>query len=299
MIDNNGKMPKAEKLKDCYNNNNVIIGYNYYVNLLTEKALGMYKYNNCPESLPQEQIERRLILDGFCVVFNKNPWGLVTAPASIYGEDIYYLPTNATYTQVKIGSGELAVGKNCVVIYNSQVDMYSKVGLRDLIGRYARLLADVDSSVSNMIVNTRRQKMGLAKSGNAAKALREFIDSMYAGEPAEIKTQTFIEMIKTVDWNDSTQSGRNIADLIASKQKILADFLQEIGVKTAFEKAERLITSEVSANDQLLTINKEDMLYCRQKGIERVNDMFGTNITVIENPAYKIKNVEVASNDDK
>lgn len=288
----------VKKLKDCYNNCSVPVGYEYYEHMLTEKALGMHKFPGCPASLPQEQIERRLILDGFAVIFNKNPWGLVTAPASIYGMDIYDLPTNVTYTQVVLGSGELAVGKNCVIIYNSQADMYNPQGLRALIGRYARLLADIDSSISNIIVNSRRQKMGLAKSANAATALREFIESMYAGEPAEIKTQTFIEMIKTVDWNDSTQSGRNIADLLASKQKILADFLQEIGVKTAFEKAERLITSEVSANNQLLTINKEDMLYCRQIGIEKVNDMFGTDISVIENPAYKIQSQEVQKNDN-
>ena len=74
----------------------------------------------------------------------------------------------------------------------------------------------------------------------------------------------------------------------------MSDFLQEIGVKSAFEKNERLITDEVAANDQLLTINTDDMLYYRQEGVKMVNELFGTNIKVRHNSAYFIKGNETA-----
>ena len=279
-------LKKAENLKGCYNVCSVVNGFNYYVHMLTEKCLGMYKYDNCPRSLPQEQIERQLITKGFALIFKDKRFGLVTAPASLSGIDKYYMPTTAQYTQTVLGSGTLYIGKNCVVVYNSDIDQYEPMGLMPLIERYARILADIDSTIANLVINSRSQKMGLAKSSNSATALKNAIQSIYNGEPATINTQTFIEMVKTLDWNDNTNLGMNLDKLFANKARALGDFLQEVGVKTAFEKQERLITSEVSAGDQLLTVNTDDLTYFRKKGFADVNRMFNTNIIPRHNSAY-------------
>ena len=282
----------SKNIKDCYDVCAVTKGYEYYKHMLLEKCLGMFKYEGCPDSLPQDQIERRLITDGYAVIFKHPKYGIVTAPAALYGKDMYFMPNECTYTQVVLGSGNLKIGKDCVVVYNSQADQYAPQGLWQLICRYARMLADVDSSIENMIINTRTQKMGYAKSPSAAAALDEAINDMYNGKPAKIKMNTFIEMVKTMDWNDTQNAGVNIDKMLSSKTKILADFLQEIGVKTAFEKNERLITSEVAANDQLLTINTDDMEYCRMRDFEKVNKMFGLNIRPQHNSAYFINGNE-------
>lgn len=285
-------MSKKKKVKDIYDVSEVVAGYEYYKHMLLEKALGMFLYDNCPKSLPQEQIERRLITDGYAVIFKHPKYGLVTSPAALYGKDIYYMPDQATYTQVVLGSGNLKIGKDCVVVYNSQVDQYNPQGLTPLIKRYARMLADIDSSIENMIINSRQQKMYYAKSPNAAAALEAAIEDMQNGKTASIKMNTFLEMIKGLDWNDSTNSGMNLDKYLSSKTKILADYLQEIGVKTAFEKNERLITSEVAAPDQLLTVNTADLEYCRKRDFEAVNKMFNENIIPRHNSAYFIKGSE-------
>lgn len=288
------KKIKPSDINECYNVCDVVAGYEYYKHMLTEKCLGMFKFNNCPKNLPQEQLEKRIITDGYAIVFKHHKYGIVTSPSSIYGEDIYYLPTNATYTQVALGSGNLIIGKNCAIIYNSAIDQEQPQGLTPLIDRYARLLADFDSSIANIIINSRSQKMGMAKSANAAAALKEALTKIYAGAPATINTNTFIDMVKTLDWSDNTNIGVNVDKLLTARTKTMSDFLQEIGVKSAFEKNERLITDEVSANDQLLTINTDDMLYFRRKGIEQVNELFNTKITVEHNSAYYIKGNETA-----
>lgn len=277
-------------LKDIYPVNNVEKGFKYYKRMLTEKCFGMFEYENLPDSLPEEQIEKNLIKNGFAAIFNHPIYGIVTAPASLFGEDLYYLPTKCTYNQVKLGSKTLTIGVNCAIIYNSQIDLYEpRRGLSELIDRYARMLADVDSSIVNCIVNTRSQKWGYAKSPNAAEALKKAINALYAGDPAIINHNSILEMVKTLDWNDNTNGAMMLDKLFTSKTKALADFLQEIGVKTAFEKNERLITSEVSANDQLLTINVDDMFKCRKKGLKVVNAIFGTDIKVKHNSAYYVK----------
>ena len=280
---------RPQDVKDIYNVCSVMRGYDYYVHMLAEKCYGMFDFDGTPDSLPGEEIERRLILYGYAIIFNHPKYGLVTSPGGLYGEDKYYLPTYATYSQVALGSGDLKIGVNCVVIYNSQIDMRERRGLSDLIARYARMLADCDSSIANMMINSRQQKMGSAATPAAAKALDEALTKIYAGAPATINVNTLLDLVKTIDWADTTRSGDNIDKLLTSKQKIYSDFLQEIGVKAAFEKRERLLTDEVRADDQLLTINTADMLKYRKIGVELVNDMFGTDITVSHNAAYYYK----------
>ena len=47
-----------------------------------------------------------------------------------------------------------------------------------------------------------------------------------------------------------------------------------------FEKKERMLTGELSQNDQLVQSNFTNALDCRKNAIERVNEMFGVDITV-------------------
>lgn len=280
---------RPKDIDNIYNVCSVLRGYDYYVHMLTEKCLGMFDYENMPDSLPGEEIERQLILHGYAIIFNHKKYGLVTAPGSLYGVDKYYLPTGATYTQPALGSGDLKIGVNCVVIYNSQIDMYEPRGLSDLIARYARMLADCDSSIANMMINSRQQKMGSAATPAAAKALDEALTKIYAGAPATINVNTLLDLVKTIDWADTTRSGDNVDKLLTSKQKIFSDFLQEISVKSAFEKRERLLTDEVRANDQLLIINKADMFKYRRIGLEWANNIFYEDMRVKNNAAYYYK----------
>lgn len=280
---------RPQDVKDIYNVCSVLRGYDYYVHMLAEKCFGMFDFEGTPDSLPGEEIERQLILHGYAIIFKHKSEGLVTAPGSLYGVDKYYLPTGATYSQPALGSGDLKIGVNCVVIYNSQIDLHEPRGLSDLIARYARMLADCDSSIENMMINSRQQKMGSAATPAAAKALDAALTKIYAGAPATVNVNTLLDLVKTIDWADTTRSGDNIDKLLTSKQKIYSDFLQEIGVKSAFEKRERLLTDEVRADDQLLTINTADMLKYRKSGAELVNDMFDTAISVKHNEAYYYK----------
>ena len=68
--------------------------------------------------------------------------------------------------------------------------------------------------------------------------------------------------------------------------------MRELGIRMYNPKKAQIIESEVESNDQMLLIASEDMLECRQRGIEQVNDMFGTSITVKLNPKFDIKEVE-------
>ena len=286
------------KQKQIYPVNSVKKGYGYYVSLLTEKANGMYKYGGLPESLPADQVELKLILDGYCAVFKHPTSGLVTCGGGLSGIDKYYLPTDFVYAQPALGSGNLKIDKNCVIIYNSSIDQYTRNGLSEIIQRSARLLADIDSSISILTINTRATKLNVAANESIARTVDAAMKKIADGEIQTINTQSLLDLYKTVDWN-SEQKQQEIIELLNAKQQIMASFLSEIGVKNFTEKKERLITDEVTADDQLLTINVEDMLEYRKRGIDKVNKMFNTDIKVERNSSYDVNTFKQNGDDKK
>lgn len=57
-------------------------------------------------------------------------------------------------------------------------------------------------------------------------------------------------------------------------------------------KKAQVTDDEVDSNDQILLISTDDMLKERKEGLERVNDMFGTDIQVRLNPKFDVKEVK-------
>lgn len=278
-----------ESLKALYPVNSVSRGFRYWARVLTEKCYGMFDYKGLPDSLPAEQIEQRLILTGFCGVFKDNKHGLVTSYGGMSGQDIYYLPVNFTYTQPVLGSGTLKIGTECVIIYHSQIDVsQNRIGMSDLIKRYARQLADIESSINISIVNARNMYLAVAKNQNVAKTVNEVFNKMRMGEFETINEQTILDCFHTFPFNDGKASV--ITELLKARKDTISAFLEEIGIQSAKEKKERLITDEVTSNQQLLLVNQEDMLNSRQKGIASINKLFDTNITVDISSEYKPKN---------
>jgi hypothetical protein len=57
-------------------------------------------------------------------------------------------------------------------------------------------------------------------------------------------------------------------------------------------KKAQVNTEEVESNNQLLLISTNDMLNERKAGIEKVNDMFGTDIQISINPKFDVNEVK-------
>lgn len=269
---------------------NVKKGYYFYVRVLFEKCLGIFKYKKLPKSLPATEIEKRLIWLGFTGIFNHPKYNITACDGGLSGVDQYYKPTEFTYAQPALGSGVKKIGDDCVIIYNTQSDVVQPYGLRELIQRYARLLADIDSTLDIQIINTRATKLNCVADDNTAKVVNNAMQAIESGENYTVNQESLIERWTPKDWN--TAHPDTLEKIINAKQSILNAFLEEIGVKSINEKRERMITDEVCADNQLLMVNLDDLLYMRKHGIEEVNEMFGTDIEVELNEIYDIsKNI--------
>ena len=86
--------------------------------------------------------------------------------------------------------------------------------------------------------------------------------------------------MKTQPYANASTSG-TITDLIELHQYLKASCFNELGINSNYNmKREALNTEESQLNHDALLPLVDDMLQCRQSGVEKVNEMFGTNIHV-------------------
>jgi len=278
--------------KKAYPVKSVSRGYGFYIRMLFEKCLGMFDYTGLPKSLPAEELEKNLIWFGFVGVFNHKKFGLTCANGGLSGIDQYYRATEFIYAQPVLGSDKLTINDNCIIVYNSQTDIITPYGFKELIQRYARLLADIDSSIDIQIINSRATKLNSVSNDLIAAAVNNAMQALESGDTYTVNQNSILDGWTPKDWN--TAHPETIEKLIDAKQSILNAFLEEIGVKSINEKRERMITNEVSADNQLLMVNTDDLVQMRKKGVAAINEMFGTNINVELNDIYNVsKNINI------
>ena len=87
---------------------------------------------------------------------------------------------------------------------------------------------------------------------------------------------------------NKTKRQEIIKSLIELKQYILGTFYQELGIQSQFNmKREAINEAEAALSEDILYPLIDDMLIQRQIGLEKVNKMYGTNITVELSSVWK------------
>lgn len=294
-----------KRLEWMYDVADVSSGYDYWFYKLLNYCLGIYKYTGLPSSLPAREVLMNLIMTGHAVIF-QNKSELVTTKTVLYDFDMYYRPTKATYGNVRIFSRQLKLGEDAEVVYLNHIEgnvltnQAVDSGLRSFILRYARQLADIESTANIYAVNMRLQSFPVASDDITRDQVENFYKKIALGEKAVIMDNMILEMFRNVEVaNRITNDTLN--DILIARDKVLANFFQDIGIKYRQEqKKAQLTEDEVEADEQILVIDVEQMCEVQQEGFDRVNDMFGTDIRVQINPIYDRKTYTGgAKNDSK
>lgn len=297
------KMKEIEKqMKQMYDVSNVRKNYNYWFNKLLNFCLPIFQYDNLPDTIPAREIESRLILTCHADFIAKNG-KLYVLDSEPFDYDVYENPTKATYFNIKLGSGTVTYGRNAEVIYNNSLK-YNVMGLKSdgslysLIAKYSSTLAHIDATANIYAINNRSTFLPVAKSDSVASSLRKFFGSLFLGKREIISDDYILDNVRSIDIAPN-KTNDNEMSWLQARDKVLEQFFRDIGVKFSNQKKENLTEEEVNSNDQLLLISWDDMLKERKEGIERVNKMFGTNISVHINPKYIVKGVNDDNTDIK
>ena len=286
---------------------NVEENYNFYFSYLLSKLNNLFVWENLPESIDELALNTQLFLNGnTCFTeFNGKLYCLNGNLGSTPNE--YYFPTKFIIANPILGNKEATIlGENAdsVMMYNSKVDALSYslpagFGLYQLIKQTATLLADNIVSISCAQINSRVQAVHTAESESMAKSAEMIIKDMYMGKPYRVVTEDEIEKFN-IHGTENKSAADIINQLIELQQYIIGQFYMSIGVKyNAVNKKERLITDEINFQDDFLDINLDTMLQSRLEACEKINKMFGTNITCKINPILQRSDEDECEKCDK
>jgi hypothetical protein len=256
-----------------------------YVNYMLNRTQQMFEYTGLPESIPQKDLEIILQVNGNAIITKVNG-DLYAFSGGLGGEfNAYYLPTIAIVANPYLKfSKNLVIDKECVVMLNDS--LYQ--GLMPLFSKYASLLAETDVSLRFAAINARIPEIVFADNDAVAKSAKDYFDKIESGEElGVIGSKPFFEGIKTADYS-SKASATNIKDLIELQQYLKSNWFIDLGLNSNYNmKREAINSSESGMNEDALLPLVDDMLKCRKIGLEKINQMYGTNITVDLSSSWK------------
>lgn len=242
---------------------------------MLNRSTRIFKYNNLPETIKAKDLETQLQVGGYCIWKNVDG-NLYTFSGGLGGEpNPYYLPTIAIIANPALKYNKsLEIDKDCVVMLN---DHYYQ-GLMPTFNKYGSLLTEAEISLKYAIINARVPALVEADNDNTQASAKAFFDKIVKGDGYEvIASREFYEGIKSHDFYKQS----HIKDIIESIQYIKGSWYNEIGLNAAFNmKREAINEAEATLNEDILYPDIDVMLECRKLALEKVNEMFKTDISV-------------------
>lgn len=260
------KIPKADVIN--------VLTLNDYIRRLQELAVNTFEWKNLPPEIDVRFLEMTLFSTGMAVFYWEDIVELYVALSVMVGGDlnIYQVPRERRAYSVNGYQCDLTQ-KNSVLIFNN----YLREPDFPTLELYARKLYDIDRA---LMTNIHLQRFPLiVKTSESQRMTVENLMSKYEGnEPFILANKNLdIEGIQVLETKVPFVADK----LMQTKNQIWNEVLQYLGIETVnTEKAERLITDEVSANLGYTHAQRFVRLNMRRQACEQINRMFGLDIWV-------------------
>ena len=253
----------------------------------------MFKYDGLPDSIPQKWLEHYLLVNGSCIFCMDGDDLIVTTGGWGGMPDRYYIPTEyivanpyLQFTKTYDIYDGLNKDGNAALIYN---DTYAQ-GLIPMLRRYCTQLVenDVTMNIADILA---RATVNISAADDRTKASAElYLKRLRDGDLAVISETAFIEGLNIREFHYVSDT---LTNLIEYHQYIKASLFNELGLNANYNmKRESINSNESQLNDDMLHPLIDDMLKEREEGIARVNELFGTNITVKFAGAWESNEIE-------
>lgn len=249
---------------------------NGYIRKMLAITQAMFVYKGLPETLPQSNLENLLQTNGNVFVTEVGgkmyafTGGLGGTP-NAYNEATEYIVTNPYLNLNK----SYKIDVEGVLIKNDS----GSNSLLPIFGKYGVLCSDTLLSLNTCSVLSRITMLISASDDKTKQSADDFITKILQGDFSVIGENAFFKGINL--QSISTQSANQITQLIELLQYFKASAFNEIGLNANYNlKRERLNTSEVQMNVDALNPYVDNMLQERKKAVDKINAMFGTEISV-------------------
>lgn len=265
-----------------------------YIRYFLARLQSMFIYEGLPDSIPQKWLENYLLVNGSCVWIETDK-GLIVTRAGIGGQpDEYYIPTECIVTNPYIDekyNRTYIRDKDCILMVN---DTYAQ-GILPLLKKYCSLMVENDITMNIADIMSRATLILSAADDNTKQSAELFIKKLFDGELKVIGETPFLvaNQDNALTVNQLANVSTQLTNLIEYHQYLKAGLYNELGLQSNYNmKRESINSNESQLNEDMLHPLIDNMLKERQDALEKVNAMFGTEITVQFNSAWEINERE-------
>ena len=288
------KVLKAWSLKD------VLINY----------LAPMFKYEGLPESIPEEFIERFHILNGDIAV-----WKLDDPNAFRYKDelivsccgyadkpDVYGIGERVIATTLSgYVKEDLKEGESCVVIHNNSLYTSDMA----IICYFTDMFTEMFTSLKTNIIYSRLKPVfKVSDETERAAVIEAFTKIKNDSEPIQITSKNVLadalaeaganpsDTIKVLDITD-VKNADKLQYIVKCIDDAFRWFFSMIGQAIQGNgKLAQQTVDEVQGTTSMSFILPNDRLKMRRKGWDKVNKLFGTNVTVDFSDAWKTESIK-------
>ena len=255
----------------------------FFARYLFQKAISVFDWK-LPETWDDDYFKYVLYSWGYIGVVETDKFGVICQHGTRYGYNVYYQPTHLVIANPLIRTTlNPEIDKTCSVI-KLQPDW---CGILDLVDYYADQMALCGESISINLLNSHLCTVFPAKGKAQAESYKKLYDQVSTGKPAVVVDSSLFKDDGSISWDVFQQSLKEnyiASDVICDLRKLESEFDTKIGIANAnTDKRERLITSEVEANDQETKTLADLWMKTLKRGIKKTNEMFGLDISVTWN----------------
>lgn len=252
----------------------------YFRKYLFQKAISVFKWK-LPEEWDEDYFKYVLYGFGYIAVLNTTTFGVICQGGALGGYNLYYRPSYIIITNPLLKETITAnINRDCAII-KLQPD-YS--GIMDIVSYYADQMALASEALGMNMVNVKNATVFGAENKAQAESFKKMYDHMSDGSPAIVVDKKLLDDQGKPNWFPFTQNIREqyvSSDILVDMRKIEAQFDTEIGIPNSnTEKRERLIDSEVNANNVETATRCELWLDSLRKGLKTANNMYGLSLSV-------------------
>ena len=273
-----------------YDFTNKSMAISNHTRYMLARTQSMFKWFGLPDTIPARDLELLLQCRGFAGFYETDK-GLYAFAGGLGGEpNPYYMPTILTIANPALKlSVNAEIGKDCIVMPNDSLYM----GLIPLCNRYSTEMCEAELTMLIAMINSRIPALIASDNDNTTKSAEKYLKDIKEGKLGVIANRQFFEGISTQVYGNTTNTNvlTNIIELI---QYIKASWYNELGLNANYNmKRESINSGESQLNNDALLPLIDDMLRQRQEGCEKVNAMFGTDISVTLASSWKDNQQEI------
>lgn len=276
-------------------NNNLSWMFKRY---LLQKAISVFKWT-IPATWNRNYFLYVLYCFGHLAIVNTDKYGVIPQACGLRGYNVFYQPTNAIISNALLtGILEPRIDRECV-LFQLEPD-YG--GIMDLVTYYANLMAQAAEAGAINLNNSKVAYAFFASNKKAAETYKKAFDAVANGQPMVVMDKDLLSPDGSPTWTTFTNDVKSnyiLSDLLADMRKIENKFCTDIGIPNAnTDKRERLISSEVDANNVETETMVEGWLERLKESCAKARAMFGIEMTVDWRNPPKAPQTGGAGNED-